>query len=151
MRPSFDYPFDKQTIVWEMSVSSSWNDNIFLYGCHSGGYTSPVLANSMDTGDGVDLNKLFLPASGEWELDGNLEQAIQFKIPERKGQPVLNHCKIEIKIKRNPVVYFVKGLVLTISVVLGCLLVAGYLDPHDHIGDRCAVLVRDAPTEHKIR
>eukprot|EP00966_Prymnesium_polylepis_P117727 2721589-Prymnesium_polylepis.1 len=37
-------------------------------------------------------------------------------------------------------VYFTKGVLLTIAVVLGSLLTAGYLHPEEHIGDRCAVL-----------
>ena len=34
----------------------------------------------------------------------------------------------------------VKGVFLTVAVVLGSLLTAGFLHPEDHIGDRCAVL-----------
>ena len=47
---------------------------------------------------------------------------------------------MEVHIRRNPLVYFIKGVLLTIAVVLGSLLTAGYLHPEEHIGDRCAVL-----------
>lgn len=135
----FNYPFDHQVMEWLMSVGTAAGNDVFLFTCYGGGRTSPVINNSMDLSV-VDLNSVFLPASSEWMLDGDLEDAVTFSHPTENGEPVLNRCVINVKIYRNPVVYFLKGLVLTISVVLSCLLVAGYLDPHECIGDRCGCL-----------
>mmetsp|Transcript_14315 Transcript_14315/g.42586 ORF Transcript_14315/g.42586 Transcript_14315/m.42586 type:complete len:269 (+) Transcript_14315:224-1030(+) len=117
-------------------------------------------------GEEVTLDEVLLPATGEWLLDGDLEDAVRdreilttFRAPftltqasvffaqiwlfhelDDEGNPKLHTCKVEVYIRRNPMVYFTKGVLLTIAVVLGSLLTAGYLHPEEHIGDRCAVL-----------
>eukprot|EP00966_Prymnesium_polylepis_P328113 7383925-Prymnesium_polylepis.1 len=188
LQPKFNYykyPFDGQTIVlcdsrthaarytWTIEVSGNNGDPVHLFNCHGGGITSNVLRGMNLTrtplrvhGEEVTLDEVLLPATGEWLLDGDLEDAVRdreilttFRAPftltqasvffaqiwlfhelDDEGNPKLHTCKVELYIRRNPMVYFIKGVLLTIAVVLGSLLTAGYLHPEEHIGDRCAVL-----------
>jgi len=150
LQPQFDYykyPFDKQVITWTMDVAGNNGDPVHVYDCSGGGRSSEVTRgmklNETHFRDGkeVSLDEMLLPATGEWQLDGDLEDAISFHHEtDGTGTPLLNTCTMKIRIRRNPIVYFIKGVVLTVAVVLGSLLTAGYLHPEEHIGDRCAVL-----------
>ena len=74
-------------------------------------------------------------------MDGGISRSVLLSHPlDNQGVPEPHKCHVQIRIKRSPVVYFVKGIVLTIAVVLGSVLTSVYLHPEEHIGDRAAVL-----------
>ena len=130
-----------------MDIAGNNGDPVHVYNCYGGGRSSEVIRDmklnetTFRDGEEVSLDELLLPATGEWQLDGDLEDAISFDhAMDATGVAMLNTCKMALRVKRKPNVYFVKGIVLTVAVVLGSLLTAGYLHPEEHIGDRCAVL-----------
>ena len=80
----YKYPFDHQIITWTIEVSGNNGDPVHLFNCHGGGRSSSVLRGMNLTrtplrvhGEEVSLDEVLLPATGEWWLDGDLEDAVR--------------------------------------------------------------------------
>ena len=131
----FEYPFDKQTIIWEINVPGA-----DLTNCEGNGETSTVLSATSGF-SAATAEELILPRTKEWQLDGALTESITFAHgADDNGNADRSKCVMSIKVYRTATVYLVKGIFNTIILVLGSLLTTLFLHPEDMIGDRCNVL-----------
>jgi hypothetical protein len=85
-----------------------------------------------------DWQALLLPTTSEWMLTGNAED-IGFENVERTP----NACQMVLQVTRNPIVFLIKQILVTIFFVL-CGLLALLLAPTDLMGDRVTTILFSA-------
>ena len=126
-----DFPFDRHTIRIEIVV-----DGVDLFTCRN---RDALAIMGLDE---TNAEELLLPATGTWKIDGSLEEAVNLTHPisALTGMELKEHCVVEIKIRRNWIVYFVKQT-FTILLVTAAGLVALLMQPGELLGDRCAQLL----------
>ena len=127
----YNFPFDKHMITATYIVEGA-----DLFTCQG----RDGLAIMGLTEDNAQ-NKL-LPSTGTWFLDGPLETAVKLSHPVSAltGEPKREMCTLEIKIKRNWLIYFVKQICTMLLVTAGGLL-ALLMQPGELLGDRCAQIL----------
>ena len=83
-----------------------------------------------------------LPSTGTWFLDGPLEESVSLAHPRNAltGEPKRDHCVVQIKIKRNWLIFFVKQICTMLLVTAGGLM-ALLMQPGELLGDRCAQIL----------
>lgn len=128
------YPFDNQSVIVEFGVTGASVTN-----CEGTSlFTSMGLTES-------NKNEKLLPGTAAWVVHGNLERAIEAFHPwredQRSGESFVDFssCRVVIHIERNPLVFIVKSLLITIIVVFFSLLTVFFMS-FDLMGDRFAVL-----------
>jgi hypothetical protein len=84
--------------------------------------------------------EVLLPVTEHWGLAGRPEQTVTLDNPKINGVTDYSRCDLQIIIAHSYVVYFLKGLMITILCVFVSLITAAYLHPQDQIGDRFTVL-----------
>ena len=126
-----DFPFDRHTIRIEIVVNG-----VDLFTCRN---RDALAIMGIDE---TNAEELLLPATGTWLIDGNFEEAVNMTHPvdALTGMAKREHCVIEIKIRRNWIVYFVKQT-FTVLLVTAAGLVALLMQPSELLGDRCAQLL----------
>ena len=130
------YPFDYQTVVIQFTIK-----NMDLGNCVGGAASGTGPLSKMGFVDDASASKALLPSNNEWYLDGSYDQAVQFeRLPSSGDNYLGERCQMSVKIKRNPTVFTVKNIFMTILVVEGALLTSVFMHPDDHIGDRSACL-----------
>ena len=127
----YDFPFDRHVIRIEYVVAGA-----DLYTCHG----RDGLAIMGLTEENA-LDKL-LPTTGTWFLDGAFEDAVTLHHPVNvlTGVPKREFCIVEIAIKRNWVIYFVKQICTMLLCTAGGLM-SLLMQPGELLGDRVATIL----------
>ena len=118
------FPFDSHVISLAARVPSA-----NLYSC-------PELLKGMQLENADDWKSVLYPNSGEWVLSGGSD-AITVAHPADGG---VSSCVLEVKINRQAKVFIVKSLSIGLLLCLGGML-AMYMHPAQHTGDRCAQIL----------
>ena len=134
MLQSFKYtqfPFDRHTIHIEYIVKGA-----DLYTC-----TGRDGLAIMGLTDG-NAQSLLLPSTGTWHLDGPIDESVSLAHPRNAltGAPKRDRCVVQIKIKRNWLIFFVKQICTMLLVTAGGLM-ALLMQPGELLGDRCAQIL----------
>ena len=130
-----DFPFDKQVIKTEVIIKGA-----DLFTCRG----RDALAIMGLTEENAQT--MLLPLTGTWILNPGegrpLLEAVTSSHPvdELTGEPIRERCRVEIFIRRNWAVFFVKQIATMLLVTAGGLM-ALFMQPGDLFGDRCAQLV----------
>jgi len=127
----YDFPFDRHVIRIEYVVAGA-----DLYTCKG----RDGLAIMGLTAENA-LDKL-LPTTGTWFLDGEFNEAVTLHHPVNilTGQPKREFCIVEIAIKRNWIIYFVKQI-CTMLLCTAAGLMALLMQPGDLLGDRVGLIL----------
>jgi len=121
------YPFDRHNISFVISVPdtnlSSCSEILYPMGFSAGGSI-----------DGL------LPATQEWNY-----RSADLGAPITVGHPHgdVSKCEVVIKVSRNPFVFLIKQLLMTM-IAVWCGLCALYLHVGEHTGDRAALIIVSA-------
>jgi hypothetical protein len=89
-----------------------------------------------------NAQSLLLPSTGTWQLNGPLEEAVTLAHPTDPltDEPAREMCVLEVRIRRNWAVYFVKSICTLLLVTMGGL-VALLMQPAELMEGRCAQLL----------
>jgi len=127
----YDFPFDRHIIRIEYVVAGA-----DLYTCKG---RDGLAIMGLTAGNA--LAKL-LPTTGTWWLDGDFNEAVTLHHPVNilTGKPKREYCIVEIAIKRNWVIYFVKQI-CTMLLCTAAGLMALLMQPGDLLGDRVGLIL----------
>ena len=104
------YPFDKQVLTTVFAVP-----DLDIQNCEGGGASTTGPLSRMGITDDESATDALLPANNEWRLDGSYDTAVSFTRLISKGDFYMGErCQMEIKIKRNPIVFSVKNIGMTV-------------------------------------
>lgn len=126
-----DFPFDRHTIFAEFVVKGA-----DLFTCK--GRDGLAIMGLTDANAQLKL----LPTTATWVLDGTLNETVslQHPIDPFTGEMLRSTCRIEIHIRRNWGVYFIKQICTMLLCTAGGLS-ALMMQPGELLGDRCALIV----------
>ena len=133
----FYYPFDAQTITFDFEIEGGAR----IQNCDksaNGFLQVPGLTDAT-------ANQLLLPSTGQWRLRNSINDSVEVFHPVETnvlfGTAAVNtaRCSLRVHVTRNPRVFVLKSLVMTVTVVFASLLSAFFMS-FELMGDRFAVL-----------
>lgn len=116
------YPFDTHDVTFRFGVEDGALD------------CSSALAQLTSE----QLRQSVQPQNGEWAL--HTDSPVRLRNARERSVELPNKCELIVKISRQSMVQVIKSLVLSVVTVVACLL-ANYMHPADHTGDRAAIVL----------
>jgi len=116
------YPFDSHTVVFRFGT----------------GDVNLSCASILPSATAEELRAALTPVSREWYLDSTTPLMVSQARTSAGDDP--SRCEVRILVHRDSLVHVIKSIVLSIVTVMACLL-ANYMHPADHTGDRAAIVL----------